>query len=237
MSAARQPAPRTADDGQACAIRTRLPAGSRNAQSRAPQGCDAGSWSTSAPDARTFSNVRVEVLGAEDRGLQRPLRHQRQEGVAFDLRATAVRLEQDDVDVLPRGADGDPAEAVGRDVGADLEAERVPVEAERGVGVVDGDEHGGHGDCHGTTVGPPTRRALLRSCSVPAGSGGVQTVTRVRRGRVATLLTQDGTTSRSRWSRARYCDGVSPTTSVKRELNEPSDVQPTATQVSVTDIP
>ncbi len=35
----------------------------------------------------------------------------------------------------------------------------------------------------------------------------------------------------------RYCDGVSPTISVKRELNEPSDVQPTATQVSVTDIP
>ena len=30
---------------------------------------------------------------------------------------------------------------------------------------------------------------------------------------------------------ARYCDGVSPTISVKRELNEPSDVQPTATQV------
>ena len=52
-----------------------------------------------------------------------------------------MRLEQDDVDVLPRGADGDPTEAVGRDVVADLEAERVAVEAERGVGVVDGDEH------------------------------------------------------------------------------------------------
>jgi hypothetical protein len=57
-----------------------------------------------------------------------------------------------------------------------------------------------------------------------------QTVTVVRRGRVATMLTHDGTTSRSRWSRARYRDGVSPTISVKRELNEPSDVQPTATQ-------
>ena len=51
------------------------------------------------------------------------------------------------------------------------------------------------------------------------------------------MVTHDGTTSRSLWSRARYCDGVSPTISVKRELNEPSDVQPTATQVSVTDIP
>ncbi|MGI8985716.1 MAG: hypothetical protein ACR2GM_02795 [Nocardioidaceae bacterium] len=67
--------------------------------------------------------------------------------------------------------------------------------------------------------------------------GGVLTVTLVRRGRVATLLTHEGTTSRSRWSRARYCDGVWPTISVNRELNEPSDVQPTATQVSVTDIP
>ena len=39
------------------------------------------------------------------------------------------------------------------------------------------------------------------------------------------------------WSWLRYCEGVSPTISVKRELNEPSDVQPTAKQVSVTDIP
>ena len=38
-------------------MRTRLPDGSRNAQSRAPHGWDTGSWSTSAPDARTFSNV------------------------------------------------------------------------------------------------------------------------------------------------------------------------------------
>jgi hypothetical protein len=49
------------------------------------------------------------------------------------------------------------------------------------------------------------------------------------------MLTHGGTTSRSRWSRARSCDGVSPTISLKRELNEPSDVQPTVTQVSVTD--
>ena len=147
-------------------MRTRLPEGSRNAQSRAPQGWDTGSWSTSAPDARTFSNVVSRSSAAEDRRLQRPLRHERQEGVALGLRTTAVRLGQDDVDVLPRGADGDPAEAVGRDVVADLEAERVAVEAERGVGVVDGDEHGGDGDCHATTVRAPTRRVLLRSCSV-----------------------------------------------------------------------
>ena len=62
-------------------------------------------------------------------------------------------------------------------------------------------------------------------------------MTVARRGRVATMLTQAGTTSLSLWSRVLYCDGVSPTISVKRELNEPSDVQPTAKQVSVTDIP
>ena len=49
------------------------------------------------------------------------------------------------------------------------------------------------------------------------------------------MLTHAGMTSRSLWSRPRYCDGVSPTISVKRELNDPREVQPTAKQVSVTD--
>ena len=38
-------------------IRTSLPAGSRNAQSRTPYGWSIGSWMTSAPDARIVSNV------------------------------------------------------------------------------------------------------------------------------------------------------------------------------------
>lgn len=59
----------------------------------------------------------------------------------------------------------------------------------------------------------------------------------VRRGRVATFVTHAGIEARSRWSRTRYCDGVSPTISVKRELNDPSDVHPTAMHASVTDIP
>src|SRR5688500_7059781 len=86
-----------------------------------------------------------------------------------------------------------------------------------------------------------TLRARLRcDFSDPArlpATGQTGLAVGVRRGRVATLVTHAGTTSRSRWSRARYCDGVAPTISVKRELNEPSDVQPTAKQVSVTDIP
>src|SRR3954452_4803308 len=110
---------------------------------------------------------RVEVVGPEDGHLQRALGDQREQGVALDLREAAVRLEQDDVEVLPQGADGDPAEAVGRDVVAHLEAQRVTVEAEGLVGVVDRDEHGRDGDCHGPPLRPPVRRALLRSCSVP----------------------------------------------------------------------
>ena len=51
------------------------------------------------------------------------------------------------------------------------------------------------------------------------------------------MLTHEGITSLEEWSRPRYCDGVSPTISVNRELNDPRDVQPTATQVSVTDMP
>src|SRR3954468_2378589 len=72
----------------------------------------------------------VEVVGLEDRCLQRPLGHEREERVTLGLRPSAGRLRQDDVDVLVRGADGDPAEAMGGDVVADLEAERVAVEDE-----------------------------------------------------------------------------------------------------------
>jgi hypothetical protein len=49
-----------------------------------------------------FLERGVEVVGAEDRSLQRPLCHERREGVAHGLRTAAVRLEQDDVDVLSR---------------------------------------------------------------------------------------------------------------------------------------
>ena len=45
---------------------------------------------------------------------------------------------------------------------------------------------------------------------------------------------QPGTAASALWSRARWADGVSPTRWVKRALNDPSDVHPTATQTSVT---
>jgi len=51
------------------------------------------------------------------------------------------------------------------------------------------------------------------------------------------MLTHDEG-SRGRGDRARgTATGATPTISVKRELNEPSDVQPTVMQVSVTDFP
>src|SRR3954454_4746380 len=172
----------------------------------------------------------VEVVRAEDGRLHRPLRHQAQQGVALGRRTTTMRLGQHDVDVLARCPDSYPAEAMGCDVVADLEAECVPIEDEGFVGVVDRDEHGGDGDCHASTLGRGPPRCFFDSARSQAVAG-------VRRGRVTTMLTHAGTTSRSLWSRARYRDGVSPTISVNRELNEPNEVQPTATHASVTDMP
>ncbi len=78
----------------------------RGTRSRAPpRAGDTGSWSTSAPNARTSSNV-VSRSSERKRSLQRSLRHERQEGVALGLRTTAVRLEQNDVDVLAQEAGG-----------------------------------------------------------------------------------------------------------------------------------
>jgi hypothetical protein len=112
----------------------------------------------------------VQVVGAEDRSLQRTLSDQRQQRVALGLRTTAVRLGQNDVDVLTGRSDGDPAESAGGDVVTHFQAQRVAVETERGIGIVDGDEHRGDGDCHVATVGVPARRPLLHSCS-NAGAG------------------------------------------------------------------
>ena len=53
-------------------------------------------------------------------------------------------------------------------------------------------------------------------------------------GRVWILATQAGMAAPSSWRRARYALGLSPTSSVKRELNDPSEVQPTSKQTSVT---
>lgn len=46
---------------------------------------------------------------------------------------------------------------------------------------------------------------------------------------------QAGICSVAEWSRSRYDEGVSPTTSVKRVLKEPREVHPTCMQASVTE--
>lgn len=56
-------------------------------------------------------------------------------------------------------------------------------------------------------------------------------------GRVYTFATHAGIAVTESCSRPRYALGVSPTTSVNRELNEPSDVQPTVMHASVTLMP
>ena len=148
-------------------MRTRLPEGSRNAQLCGAPGLGDGLLEDLGARRPDLFEFRVEVVRSEDRRLERSLGDQGQKAIALGLRAPAVGLEQDDVDILAGCANGDPTEPLGRDVVADLEVERVAVEAECGIGVVDGDEGGGEVDCHATTVWVPTRSLLLRSCSGP----------------------------------------------------------------------
>jgi hypothetical protein len=56
-----------------------------------------------------------------------------------------------------------------------------------------------------------------------------------RIGLVRYIATHAVMCSAALWSRARYALGLSPTSSVNRVLNEPSEVQPTAMHTSVTD--
>src|SRR3984885_7744214 len=125
-------------------MRPRFPEGSRKAQSRTPHGWDAGSWSTSAPDARTFSKVA-------SRSSERKIAACNEPCVTSDRRASPSVCERPPWGwdrtmsrSCPGGAHGHPAEFAGLDVVADLETQRVAVEAERDFGVVDGDEHCGN---------------------------------------------------------------------------------------------
>src|ERR1022692_476815 len=83
---------------------------------------------------------RVEIVGAEDGHRQDSLDEQLLQGVAVSLGPAGVRLGEHDLKVwLGRAAEGDPAEPARGDVVAHLKAERVAVEGERLVQVVDGD--------------------------------------------------------------------------------------------------
>ncbi len=69
--------------------------------------------------------------------VQGALGDQRGERVAVGGAAVQVVREDDRDAGLGGGADGDPAEVLAGDVVAQLEAERVAVEGQREVGVVD----------------------------------------------------------------------------------------------------
>jgi hypothetical protein len=116
-------------------MRTMLPEGSRNAQSRGPQGWSMGSCSTSAPDAPHLLEGRVEIVGAEDDHRQDSLAEQFLQGVAVGLGSAGVRLGDHELKAwLRRRAQGNPAEPVRRDVVARLKAQRVAVGGERVLG-------------------------------------------------------------------------------------------------------
>ena len=118
-------------------MRTMLPDGSRTAQSRVPHGCSVGSCTISTLEACSFCERPVEVVGVEVDAVQRALRDQRGDRVAVGGAAVQV-VGEDDPDLgLGGGADGDPAELPAGDVVAQLEAERVPVEGQCDVGVMD----------------------------------------------------------------------------------------------------
>ena len=113
----------------------------------------------------------VEVVGVEVDAVQGALGDEGGERIAVGGAAVQVVREDDRDAGLRGGADGDPAEAVAGDVVAQFEAERVAVEGQCEVGVMDLDEALGESEIHARNAREPAPRALLRSCSA-CGSGG-----------------------------------------------------------------
>src|SRR5690606_38946913 len=103
---------------------------------------------------------RVEVVGTEDDHGEGAPGEEFLEGVAVLLGAGGVRLGEHDA---RRAAEGDPAAAVRRDVVVYLQAERVTVEGERLVHVVDGDMAVVQGDGHAGHARRPASSGLLGS--------------------------------------------------------------------------
>ena len=120
-------------------MRIRLPAGSRTAQSRTPYGWSVGSWTTSASLACSRSKVPSRSVGGQvDAGVG-ALGHHLGDGAALVVGDAGVggrRVQDDRRAGLVGRADRDPAHPAVPDVVADLEAEGVAVEGQRGVRVV-----------------------------------------------------------------------------------------------------
>src|SRR5699024_8138628 len=135
-----------------------------------------------------------------------------------DVRVGSGRVEHD-VDVgLSRWADGQPAHVLIADVLADLEAERVAVEAQCGLSVGVREEAGVNGDVH----------AAHRRARLP------ETASRFLTGLVTRRAMHGGIPSAQSACCSRYWLGGIPTSSVNRVLNVPSEEKPTAKHTSVT---
>ena len=164
-------------------MRIRLPAGSRKAQSRTPYGCSVGSWTTSASPACSRSNVPSRSVVARMMLRVGALGHHLGDGAALVVGDAGVggrRVQHDGRAGLVGGADRDPAHPAVADVVADLEAEGVAVEGQRGLrvvvreeGRVNGDVHGGHARC-GSRAG--ASRFLIGLVTCLATHGGMPAV-------------------------------------------------------------
>src|SRR5713226_6422045 len=121
---------------------------------------------TSGPDVL---EGRIAILGAEDDATQLTLGEHLLHYLAVGRGCVGVgkwRLE-DDVDVrLALGPDRGPAHALVFDVAAHLQPEKISVEGERLVVVVDGDEAVTKFQVHAITLRAVRRKPLLHFCSV-----------------------------------------------------------------------
>src|SRR5699024_1101654 len=164
---------------------------------------------------------RGEVRGGQVDAGERALGHHLADDttlVVGEPRGHLRRAEHHRRAGLVRRADRDPVQAAVLAVVADLQAEGVTVAGPRRLRSV-GREHAGvDGEVHDGQV------------SVAATRGASRFLT----GLVTCLTTHGATPGIPFAASRRYAPGETPTSSVKRVLNVPSEAQPTAKHTSVT---
>ena len=168
-------------------MRIRLPAGSRNGAVANPVRLVGRLLDDLGVAGLEPLERAVEVGGGQDDAGVGALGHHLGDGAALVVGDAGVggrRVQDDGRAGLVGGADRDPAHPVVPDVVADLEAERVAVEGQRGVRVVvreearvNGDVHGGHARC-GSVTG--ASRFLIGLVTCFATHDGIPAVARVR---------------------------------------------------------
>jgi hypothetical protein len=108
----------------------------------------------------------VEIVDTEDGHGQDALGQQFLHGVAVGLGPAGMRFRQDDLNAwLVRAAEGDPAVPAGSDVIVHIKAERVSIEADGLIHIVDGDVAVLECDRHAANARRRRPQPLLYSCS------------------------------------------------------------------------